>query len=217
MNTKYLKYLFHLRAHIGAKSQQSSEFSFLYGTKHKQSIFDLQKTLKYLIKACFFLFQAYPLVQNKVLFVSTHPKLDHLAKKTALAVDESYVTEKWTSGTLTNWRETNKAYFFQKKINFQEEKEQSFGKQKKVQNMLKKRFVGLKSSFRPKLLIVLNPKSNSILLHEAKILHIPVISFVEGDFPSSLIPYPIPCNIRSYSFMVFCMNLFIKIIKKAQK
>jgi len=220
MNTTYLKHLFKLRAHIGPKSAAASDFGFLFGTKHRQNIFDLQKTFKYLLKACFFLFQSYSTTRGRILFVSTHPKLDYLAKKTALAVGESYVIEKWTSGTLTNWRETQKAYKFYTSIKAsqtQSSPSETGTREQRLYFQLKKRFVGLASiHHRPNLIVVLNPKSNRILLNEAKILHIPVISFVEGDFNSSLIPYPIPCNTKSYDFMNFCMQIFMRCIKKAQ-
>lgn len=66
----------------------------------------------------------------------------------------------------------------------------------------------------PDLIILINPDQNQIVIQEAKIYQIPIIGFADTNTQNKDIDYIIPGNIKSISFMYFCLNLFTIVLQR---
>ena len=101
--------MFRAGAHYGySKTRRHPSVSkYIYATKNKGDIIDLEKTNVALEQASEFVKNLG--AQGKiVLFVGTKPEAKDITKNTALSLDMPYVTERWIGGTLSNFTEIKK-------------------------------------------------------------------------------------------------------------
>jgi len=196
----------HLGCHKGLWNPQMAPF--IYGSRHDQHIFDLNKTVMFLRKSLIFLEEVLK-EDGHVLFVG-HPigyknsfnKL--LQEKNIPFIDNRSAV----GGLLTNWD-----------IHFSFRQEFLKRKGIKPNHRLARRFqksfgnlTRLKS--KPDLIIFFDNNENIGLLREAIQMNIPVISFLDTKDNPINIDYPIPANTKSHKAGKVYLDLFSHVINK---
>lgn len=190
-------------AHFGfSKSRRHPSMRpFIFTTKNKTDIFDLEKTVARFDTVLALVSQVAK-DKKQILFVGTKPEAKIVTRETADSTGNPFVTDRWIGGTLTNWNE------IQKRANRLEtlRKEQETGELNKY---TKKERLGLERLMakldryfggitimkeKPAVLVVVDPKKEQIAISEAEQLGIPVIALANSDCDISTLPLSIPAN-----------------------
>jgi len=214
--------MFNAGAHYGygKTRRHPSVSSFIYTTKNKTDIIDLEKTSTLLEKASEFVSSLGS--RNKVLlFVGTKPEAKEIVKNIAESLNMPYVNERWIGGTLSNYSEIKKR--IAELENYRKEnKEGGLEKYTKKERvvMAKKMeklaryysgLVGLKKI--PDALFVVDAKAESIAATEARKSGVPVVALVNSDSNIKGIDYPVVCNDAG----IPSIKLFTEAISKSYK
>ncbi len=172
---------------------------FIYATKDRTDIFDLEET-----SACLDAARAYVLglAGRYVLFVGGKHEVTEIVKAAALRAGVPYVAGRWIGGTLTNFKNVRKRIDrLQKLIDERESGAlEKYTKRERLLidreiNELLARFGGLQSMTElPAALLVIDSRHEGTAVREAKQLGIPVIGLSSSDCDFSLVKYPIPAN-----------------------
>lgn len=199
-----IKQLLEAGVHFGHKTSRwhPKMAPYIHSKRQDSHIIDLTKTVEGLEKALPFL-TATVAAGKPVLFVATKKQTKDLVKKTAEALNQPYMTERWLGGTLTNVStisaqikklkdlERNMASgAFEKKYNklevqrFQEEIDD-----------LNNKYSGVKDlNGKPGALFLIDVIGDVNAIKEAKTLGIPVVALVDTNADPSLVDYVIPGN-----------------------
>lgn len=228
------------KAHLGYGHEYVSSRgrSLVFGYRNNIAIFDLEKTLICLRRACNlidFIIQS----KGHLLFVNTNPEYNTIIQETATRTNQSFINYKWIGGFLTNW---NHMQSVQK--HFQDFSASSFDNMNDLSNSFSSsltydlirsvpRFTKMQKCFegclsknkvaernnQPDCIILFNAKKSSTAILEANLLQIPIISIVDSNIPNhlhKLITYPIPGNGDSLQFVYLICNCFLKTILWSQ-
>jgi small subunit ribosomal protein S2 len=210
-DNKVIEDMFGAGAHYGySKSRRHpSAKPFIYGSKNRVEIFDLEKTSKLLEKALDFVTELGK-ENKKILFVS----------KTGLL----YVAGRWIGGTLTNFSEIRKR--IQKYLDLKEKKEKGelskYTKKERLLidrdlNDLESKFGGIfKMEGLPQALFVVDSKQEHTAVTEAEKMGIPVISLSSTDCNLEDVDYAIPGNDSSLSSIKFFVSKVAESYNKAK-
>ncbi len=139
---------------------------------------------------------------KSVLFVGTKKQAQEAIKEEAERCGMFYVNTRWLGGTLTNFKTIRARIERLNKLNQMEKvgefdllpkKEVALLKQER--DKLEKNLGGIKEMHDlPGVLFVVDPSNEKICVHEAKILHIPVVSLVDTNCDPSDVDIVIPGN-----------------------
>jgi small subunit ribosomal protein S2 len=185
---------------------------YIFTERNSIHIIDLQKTVKALE-------EAHDVVRDMVaeggtlLFVGTKRQAQETIQEEATRAGMPYVNVRWLGGMLTNWRT------IRQRINELERLERMRDKgdferlpKKEVLNLTRKmdRLEMLLGGIRymnrlPDLLFVVDVRREDTAIHEANLLHIPVIAMVDTNCDPGSVDYVIPSNddaIRAIKLMV---------------
>lgn len=215
--------LFSVGAHFGfVKSRRHPSVKpFIFGTKNKTEIFDLEKTSKELEKALDF-------VSSKgkegalVLFVGGKSEAREAVIKAGRELGMPYVAGRWIGGTLTNFNEIKKRIARLEELTGQRERGE-LGKYTKKERLLIDReiakleiFFGGLSTLKslPKLLVIIDPKKENIAVNEARSMHIPVVALAGSDSNLFEIDYAIPGNDASRQTIGFILGEAVEAYNK---
>jgi len=202
----------------GKSRRHPSVSSYIYATKNKGDIINLEKTISMLSSAKEFV-KDLGTRGKTVLFVGTKPEAKTAIKTAAEALTMPYVTERWIGGTLSNFTEIKKR--IAELENYRKEnKEGGLEKYTKKERvvMAKKMeklaryyegLIGLKKA--PDALFIIDARNEHIALSEAIDTGVPTISLVNSDSNIKNIDYPIVGNDAS----IPSINLFTTSITKA--
>jgi len=195
--------MFKAGAHYGySKTRRHPSVSkFIYATKNKEDIIDLEKTSIMLDGASEFI-KSLGAKGKTVLFVGTKPEAKVAIKDVAESLNMPYVNERWIGGTLSNFTEIKKRIL--ELENYRKDSAQGgldkYTKKERVV-MAKKMekleryyagLIGLKKA--PDAMFVIDAKSEHIAATEARKSNIPVIALVNSDSNIKGIDYPIVAN-----------------------
>lgn len=202
-NDNVVEQMFKAGAHYGySKTRRHPSVSkFIYATKNKGDIIDLEKTSEMLEKAEKFM-ETLGTEGKTVLFVGTKPEAKTAIKQVAESLGMPYVVERWIGGTISNFVEIKKRITeletYQKDSMTGELEKYT----KKERTMMAKKMeklsryysglLGLKKT--PDALFIIDAKSEHIAATEGKKSNIPVISLVNSDSDIRDIDYPIVAN-----------------------
>jgi small subunit ribosomal protein S2 len=191
---------------------------FIFGTRNKIHIIDLQKTLRELKKN-------YKVVRDlvaegrEIIFVGTKKQAQIPIKEEAKRCGAFFVCERWLGGTLTNFETLKKSIARYKEIEKMKEdgvfhvlskKEQSRIERERIK--LEKSLEGLKDMTKlPGLMFVVDSNEESTAVSEARKLNIPVVAVCDTNCDPDLIDYPIPGNDDA----IRAVKLFCSIIADA--
>lgn len=217
--------LFQAGAHFGfVKSRRHpSSKPFIFGTKDKTEIFDLEKTSEELLKALKF-------IEDKgrenavILFVGGKSEAREAVKKAGHDLAAPFVAGRWIGGTLTNWNEIKRRIQKLEDLTTQREKGE-LGKYTKKERLLIDReidkltlyFSGLSPmKALPRLLVIVDPKKEHIAVSEAKHMNIPVVALAGSDTNLYDATYAIPANDASQHSVALIVGKIVEAYKKGQ-
>ncbi len=195
--------MFKAGAHYGySKSRRHpSVSSFIYTTKNRTDIIDLEKTSLMLEQTLEFVADLGS--KNKtILFVGTKPEAKEIIKTMAESINMPYVAERWIGGTLSNFTEIKKR--IAELENYRKEsaeggldkytKKERVVMSKKMEKLARyySGLVGLKKA--PDAIFIIDAKSEHIAATEATKSGVPVISLMNSDSDIKKVDYPMVGN-----------------------
>jgi small subunit ribosomal protein S2 len=214
--------MFKVGAHYGySKTRRHPSLSkYIYATKNKGDIIDLEKTGLMLEKASEFV-KSLGSKNGVVLFVGTKPEAKNVIKKVAESLNMPFVSERWIGGTLSNFPEIRKRIteLENYRKDSAEGKLDKYTKKERVV-MAKKMekleryysgLIGLKKA--PDALFIVDSKEEHIAATEARKSNVPVISLANSDSNIKGTEYPIVGNDSS----IPSVNFFTQAIANAYK
>ncbi len=195
--------MFKAGAHYGySKSRRHpSVSSYIYTTKNKTDIIDLEKTSLMLETALEFV-KELGSKSKTILFVGTKPEAKEAVKTMAEALNMPYVAERWIGGTLSNFTEIKKR--INELENYRKDsadggldkytKKERVVMAKKMEKLARyySGLVGLKKA--PDAVFIVDAKSEHIAATEARKYDVPVISLMNSDSDIKKIDYPMVGN-----------------------
>lgn len=213
MSTTDIKTLFEAGAHFGytRARRHPSAAPFLFGTKERTDIFDLEETERRLKSASDFVAN---LAQSgkQLLFVGGKHEAIATVQNLAQKIGAPYVAGRWIGGTLTNFKNIRKRIDRLQKL-IEERESGELEKYTKKERLLidreieelMARFGGLVTmADLPGALFVVDSRHEDTAVKEANQLGIPVVGLASSDCNFSLVQYPIPANdtsVRSISLI----------------
>ena len=207
-----IEQMFRVGAHYGySKTRRHPSLSkYIYTTKNKIDIIDLEKTSIMLEKAIEFV-KSLGAQSKTVLFVGTKPEAKDITKNMAMSLNMPYVNERWIGGTLSNFTEIKKRIV--ELENYRKDSvEGGLDKYtKKERGVLAKKigkleryYAGLISLKKtPDALFIVDARAEHIAGTEAKKSNVPVIALVNSDSNIKGIEYPIVGNDSSIPSIKF--------------
>ncbi|MFA6076862.1 MAG: 30S ribosomal protein S2 [Candidatus Paceibacterota bacterium] len=209
--------MFKVGAHYGySKTRRHPSLAkYIYATKNKGDIIDLEKTSVMLDKAVEFV-KSLGATGKIILFVGTKPEAKNITKNTAESLAMPYVSERWIGGTLSNFTEIKKR--ITELENYRKDsleggldkytKKERVVMAKKMEK-LERYYSGLISLKKaPDALFIIDSREEHIATAESKQMNIPVISLVNSDSDIRGIEYPIVGNDSSIpSIKLFTDNI----------
>lgn len=188
-------------AHVKSRRHPSMK-KFIMGTKNKVDLLDLEKTEELLAKALETV-QRYGAEGKTLLFVAGKREMVRATRKTAESLSQPFVAGRWLGGTLTNFGEIKKRIARLAELSEGRESGELAKKYTKLEQLmlsreekrLEERMGGLAGMTKlPDALIVIDTKSESIAIAEAKTKGIPVIGIMSSDCDTADATYPIVAN-----------------------
>lgn len=217
--------MFKAGAHYGYSKtrRHPSVSSFIYTTKNKTDIIDLEKTSKMLTEASEFMKDLGS--KNKVvLFVGTKPEAQSTIKIMAESLNMPYVNERWIGGTLSNFTEIKKR--ITELENYQKDNKsgelEKYTKKERVvmakkMEKLAKYYTGLLSLKKsPDMVFIIDAKAEHIAATEARKSGVPVVALVNSDSNIKGIDYPIVGNDTAIPSIKFFVSSIVKAYKDGQ-
>ena len=207
--------MFSAGAHFGlGRSRRNPTVTpFIFGTKNRTDIFDLEKTSKILEDAKAF-------VKNlgkegkTILFVGGKKEASALVKTVAMSLNMPYVEGRWIGGTLTNFTNIRKRIERYEKLTSDREKGE-LAKYTKRERMLidreiaklERMFLGIVSLKKmPDLLFLVDPRKEQNAIAEAAHAKIPVMALASSDCNISEVKFPIVGNDAAKASISFFLS-----------
>lgn len=144
---------------------------FIFGTRAGISIINPEHTLAYLRRACAVLREV-SLRGGIILFVGTRLGIQKITVEAARRAEGYHVSGKWVPGTLTNTAQVLGRYA-------PPDPDDPTRPPR---------------TYKPDILVVLNPIENENAIAEALLSRIPVIAITDTDYDPRNVMYPIPAN-----------------------
>ncbi len=201
--TTDIQTLFEAGAHFGyvRARRHPTAAKYLFGTKDRTDVFDLEETGKRLDIALAFT-TAVAGSGKHVLFVGGKHEALGIIKSAAERVGAPYVAGRWIGGTLTNFKNIRKRIDRLEKLMGERERGELEKYTKRERLMIDReidellgRFGGLvKMTDLPAALFIVDTRHENTAVLEANQLGIPVIGLSSSDCDFSPVQYPVPAN-----------------------
>lgn len=211
--------LFEVGAHFGFGKgrRHPSANKFLFGSKNRTDIFDLEKTEEALNKALEFV-ASLSTNNATILFIGGKNEARDIVEQAGKDANMPYVASRWIGGTLTNWSEIRKRVETMLDLLSQREKGELAKYTKKERLLidrdiakLEKMFGGIRGmTALPKAMFIVDPRYEETAVREAKVLKIPVVALCGSDTDFSLVTYPIPGNDSSRESIKYFVNKIVE-------
>ncbi len=174
---------------------------YIFTQRNGIHIIDLQKTVKALQ-------EAYNLVRDTVanggtvLFVGTKRQAQETIQNEAERCGMPYVNGRWLGGMLTNWNTMRERIRTLEQLERRRDqgefelltKKEALMLQRQI-DKLQERLGGIRNMTRlPDLLFVVDVHREATAIHEANLLHIPVVAMVDTNCDPRNVDYVIPSN-----------------------
>ncbi len=222
-----VKELFTVGAHFGYSRtrRDPSTAKFLFGTKNKVDIIDIEYTEVQLQKAAEFMKKLGEKGKN-VIFVGSKPEAKESVRLAAESLGLPFVTTRWVGGILTNFSEIKKRLArleelraaklsgdLQKK--YTKKEQLLIGREVAKMEDLFSGIVSLKGL--PEALFIVDPKKEISAVREAQRLGIPVVALGNTDCDITLVDYPILGNDASRASIDFIVKHLAEAYKAGRK
>jgi len=203
MSNISMKALLEAGVHFGHQTRRWNPkmAKFIFGTRNKIHIVDLQKTVKELKKAYKFVRDS--VIEGKtVLFVGTKKQAQAPLKEEALRCGAFFVSDRWLGGTLTNFETIKKSIARLNELNkmkgeglFDILSKKEAAQKERERFKLEKSLEGIKDMKQyPGLLFIVDPSEEATAVAEARKLKIPIVAICDTNCDPDLVDYPIPGN-----------------------
>lgn len=223
-NMSRIQDMFEVGAHYGYSRSRRHPTTkpFLFGSKNRTDIIDLEKTEASLARAEELL-KTIANSGRQVIFVGTKPELRDLVKSTAESLGMPYVDERWIGGTITNWKQIkNRVNTLDDLSGKSEEgtllyttKKEKLLIERKIEK-LNRRFGGLSSlKGAPAAIVVIDAREEENAVTESRMMDIPVIAITNTDNNITNIDFPIIANDNSRKSVDFFLKQFANALKTA--
>lgn len=209
------KALFEAGAHFGrSKSRRHpTAGKYLFGTKNKSDLFDVEETAKRLEVA---LEKVAAIVGTgkQVLFVGGKHEVISVVRQAAEKAGAPFVAGRWIGGTLTNFKQIRRRIDRMEKL-MQERERGERDKYTKLERLmldreieeLENRFGGLTEMRElPGALFAVDAGHEHIAISEARQMKVPVIALLSSDCDFSVADFPIPGNDSSLKSVRLIVN-----------
>lgn len=220
--TQDIKTLFEAGAHFGYSRtrRHPTAAPFIFGTKDRNDIFDLEETQRRLAAACAF---ASSIAGNapaaaagapaqsgekavgrakQLLFVGGKNEAVEIVKEVAERIGAPYVAGRWIGGTLTNFKNIRKRIDRLEKLMSERDSGELEKYTKKERLLIDREITELLTRFGglvkmvelPSALFIVDTRREETAVREANQLGIPVIGLSSSDCDFSQVQYPVPAN-----------------------
>lgn len=197
---------------------------YIFGTKNRVEIFDLEKTAPMLQSAKEFI-QGVVANGGTVLLLGGKSESREIIRKAAESVGMPYVADRWIGGTFSNFTEIKKRIDKLASLTSKREKGELAKYTKKERLLIDReidnlqRFFGGISSMSglPKALFVIDHKREAIAAEEARSVGIPVVSLCGSDSNLRDTDHAILANDTSPSSISFIVSEVVEAIKEGKK
>lgn len=216
--------MFAVGAHFGYSKtrRHPSTAKFIFTTKNRSDIIDIEKTLVQLETAKAFVAS---LAGKVILFVGTKPEARAITEAAAVKLSLPYAINRWVGGVLTNFPEIKKRIARLEDLRDKKAKGELDVYTKKERLLIdeeiadmEKNFAGIVSMKKmPDAMFVIDPKKEHIAVTEAHKMHIPVIALLNTDCDMKTVEYPILANDGSTSSIEFFVNEIVSAYEGARK
>jgi small subunit ribosomal protein S2 len=174
---------------------------YIFGARNGIYIIDLQKTVT-MARAAFRFIAEITARGGAVLFVGTKKQAQDTVQEEAQRSSQFFVTTRWLGGTLTNFKTIKQGIDRLKALEkmaedgtFERLPKKEVASLERERQKLERNLGGVKNMVRlPGCLFVIDPKKESIAVHEANRLGIPVIAVVDTNCDPDGIDFIIPGN-----------------------
>ncbi len=225
-NNPIIDSMFKAGAHFGfSKTRRHPTITpYIFGSKNKVEIFDLEKTSELLNKALAFV-SSLAKEGKTILFVGGKSEARNSIKNSALSINMPYVDGRWIGGTLTNFPQIRKRVEKLERLNSEKEKGELAKYTKKERLLIDREIANLERFFSgivslkdlPKAVFIVDPKKEKIAVKEAKDMGIPVIALLGSDCNLKDVDYPIIGNDSSQMSIQFFTQAISKAYFDAKK
>jgi len=218
-NQELLQRMVSVGAHVGygRSRRHPKTMPYIYGSKDRREIFDLEKTIPLLEKAKEFV-ATLGEEGKMLLLVGGKPEAQAVVRQGAMTLDMPYVASRWIGGTLTNYPEVKKRIL--RLLDLKEQRERGdLSKYTKLERVmidreiadLERRFGGLVTMKEglPGALFIIDTAKEHIVAKEAEQLGIPVIGLMNSDCDPEGVQYPIVANDSAVASVTFFVNEII--------
>ena len=220
MSNISMKELLDAGAHFGHRTRfwNPKMSPYIFGTRNKIHIIDLEKTLPLLKDATNFISRLAS-HKAKILFVGTKRAAQDIIKEQAVRCGMPYVNHRWLGGMLTNYKTVRQSIFRLKDLKKMQQEAQFETMIKKEALMLERELEKLDKSLGgiedmgglPDALFVVDVGFEHIAIQEARKLKIPVIGIVDTNNDPDGVDYMIPSNDDS----MLAVHLYVRCIADA--
>lgn len=197
--------MFSVGAHFGYSKarRHPSARPFIFGSKNRVEIIDLEKTSQMLADAKEFV-KDLGSKGGTLLFVGGKNEAKTIVKNAAESINMPYVAGRWIGGTITNFPEIKKRIARLESLREQRDKGTLAEKYNKKELLLISREITKLESFYggliemkdllPKVIFVVDSKHEDIAVREAKVKNIPIVGLLNSDCDLDMVDYPVIAN-----------------------
>ena len=214
-NNTTIDSMFSAGAHfgLGRSRRHPTVTPFIFGTKNRTDIFDLEKTGKMLEDAKSFIKNLGK--ENKtILFVGGKKEASALVKTVAMSLNMPYVEARWIGGTLTNFGNIRKRIERYEKLVSDREKGELAKYTKRERMLIDREIAKLERMFlgivtlkkMPDVLFLIDPRKEQNAIGEANHAKIPVMALASSDCNISEVKFPIVGNDAAKASIQFFLN-----------
>jgi len=203
MSVISMKQLLEAGVHFGHQTRRWNPkmAEYIFTERNGIYIIDLQKTVKKLEEAYYFL-RNVVMEGGDVLFVGTKKQAQDAIRQEAERCGMYYVNNRWLGGMLTNYKTIQKRIERLNELQRMEEEgvfevlpKKEVIKLKLEMEKLEKNLGGIREMKRlPGVIFVVDPKKERIAILEAKKLGIPIVAIVDTNCDPDEVDYVIPGN-----------------------
>jgi small subunit ribosomal protein S2 len=198
-----MKALLEAGVHFGHQTRRWNPkmAKYIFGTRNKIHIIDLQKTVKEL-KKCYKVVRDSVAENRTILFVGTKKQAQTPVKEEAVRCGAFFVSDRWLGGTLTNFETLKKSIARLNELERMKadgifgvlsKKEVSMRERERAK--LIKSLEGIKDmKSLPGMIFVVDPTEEATAVAEARKLNIPIVAICDTNCDPDLIDHPIPGN-----------------------
>jgi small subunit ribosomal protein S2 len=203
MSTEVLKELVEAGVHFGHQSKKWNPKmkSFLLAKKNNIHLINLEATVRQIELASVFLAKL-SREGKRILFVGCKRQAQDAVREAAEATKQFHVNNRWLGGTLTNLETVRKSV---KRLDYLENLDKSPDMKKMSKSelaalgreraKLQRNLAGIRGmDKKPDAMVIVDTARESIAVHEARRLGVPIVGFVDSNADPDMIDYPIPAN-----------------------